>query len=61
MGGKVEDRDDLTLTLASDKITIGAGTDAGTAGNFWSNDPYSDFFEKVKFLKTEGHFMCCLF
>ena len=40
MGGKVEDRDDLTLTLASDKITIGAGTDAGTAGNFWSSDPY---------------------
>ena len=27
----------------------------------WSNDPYSDFFEKVKFLKSEGHFMCCLF
>ena len=27
----------------------------------WSNDPYSDFFEKVKLLKSEGHFMCCLF
>ena len=27
----------------------------------WSNDPYSDFFEKVKFLKPKGHFMCCLF
>ena len=27
----------------------------------WSNDPYSDFFEKVKFLKPQGHFMCCLF
>ena len=27
----------------------------------WSNDPYSDFFEKVKFLKPKGHFICCLF
>ena len=27
----------------------------------WSNDPYSDFSEKVKLLKPEGHFMCCLF
>ena len=27
----------------------------------WSNDPYNDFSEKVKLLKSEGHFMCCLF
>ena len=27
----------------------------------WSNDPYSDFSEKVKLLKPKGHFMCCLF
>ena len=27
----------------------------------WSNDPYTDFFEKVKLLKPKGHFMCCLF
>ena len=27
----------------------------------WSNDPYSDFSEKVKLLKTNGQFLCCLF
>ena len=27
----------------------------------WSNDPYSDFSEKVKLLKPNGQFLCCLF
>lgn len=27
----------------------------------WSNDPYSDFSEKVKLLKPKGQFLCCLF
>ena len=27
----------------------------------WSNDPYSDFSEKVKLLKSNGQFLCCLF
>ena len=27
----------------------------------WSNDPYSDFSEKVKLLKPKGQFFCCLF
>ena len=27
----------------------------------WSNDPYSDFSQKVKLLKPKGQFLCCLF
>ena len=27
----------------------------------WSNDPYSDFSERVKLLKPNGQFLCCLF
>ncbi|MEC7194114.1 MAG: hypothetical protein VXW39_00255, partial [Pseudomonadota bacterium] len=27
----------------------------------WSNDPYSDFSEKVKLIKPKGQFFCCLF
>ena len=27
----------------------------------WSNDPYSDFSEKVKLLESKGQFLCCLF
>ena len=27
----------------------------------WSNDPYSDFSEKVRLLKPKGQFLCCLF
>ena len=27
----------------------------------WSNDPYSDFSEKVKLLESNGQFLCCLF
>jgi len=27
----------------------------------WSNDPYRDFSEKVKLLKSKGQFLCCLF
>ena len=27
----------------------------------WSNDPYSDFSQKVKLLNPKGHFLCCLF
>ncbi len=27
----------------------------------WSNDPYGDFSQKVKFLKPNGQFLCCLF
>ena len=27
----------------------------------WSNDPFSDFSEKVKLLKPNGQFLCCLF
>ena len=27
----------------------------------WSNDPFSDFSQKVKLLKPKGQFLCCLF
>tara|TARA_Y100000991_G_scaffold207448_1_gene185516 strand:- start:137 stop:871 length:735 start_codon:yes stop_codon:yes gene_type:complete len=27
----------------------------------WSNDPYTDFSEKIKLLKPKGQFFCCLF
>ena len=27
----------------------------------WSNDPYSDFSQKVKLLNPKGQFLCCLF
>ena len=27
----------------------------------WSNDPYSDFSERVKLIKPSGQFFCCLF
>jgi hypothetical protein len=27
----------------------------------WSNDPYTDFTEKIKLLKPKGQFFCCLF
>ena len=27
----------------------------------WSNDPYGDFSQKVKLLKPQGQFLCCLF
>ena len=27
----------------------------------WSNDPYGDFFQKVKLLNPKGQFLCCLF
>ena len=65
-------KNDLKKLSKNNKVTISElGHNAAKTQSFdlyanlmqlhWSNDPYSDFFEKVKFLKPKGHFMCCLF
>ena len=65
-------RSDLKELSKNNKITISEFTHVSTQTQsidlyanlmqlHWSNNPYGDFSEKVKLLKSEGHFMCCLF
>ena len=65
-------RSDLKELSKNNKITISEFTHNSTQTQsidlyanlmqlHWSNDPYSDFSEKVKLLRPKGHFMCCLF
>ena len=66
------ERNDLKELGKNDKIKISEFINKSTESQsidlyanlmqlHWSNDPYSDFSEKIKLLKPKGHFMCCLF
>ena len=65
-------KNDLKELSKNNKITISEFIDNSTETQqvdlyanlmqlHWSNNPYSDFSEKFKLLKSKGHFMCCLF
>ena len=65
-------KNDLKELSKSNKITIAefnhvptknkrVGLYANIMQMHWSNDPYSDFSEKVNLLKPKGQFLCCLF
>ncbi len=65
-------KNDLKELSKNKKITISEFIDNSTETQqvdlyanlmqlHWSNNPYSDFSEKFKLLKSKGHFMCCLF
>ena len=65
-------RIDLKELSKNDKITISEFINHSEATSsidlyvnlmqlHWSNDPFSDFSEKVKLLKPKGQFLCCLF